>query len=110
MPNWITTGLCARERPRSFTARERRRNRSKKSPFPSGKKVQNAVLITRMAKEAADLLSGEPDFTYYPLPKVGILGSMPPASGVGKIVVATGGTSDMPVAEEAAPHRRGAGK
>ncbi len=65
-------------------------------------KGQNAVLITRMAKEAADLLSSEPDFTYYPLPKVGILGSMPPASGVGKIVVATGGTSDMPVAEEAA--------
>ena len=29
-------------------------------------------------------------------------GTCPPANGVGKIVIATGGTSDIPVAEEAA--------
>ena len=33
---------------------------------------------------------------------MGIVGNPPPADGLGKIVVATGGTSDIPVAEEAA--------
>lgn len=33
---------------------------------------------------------------------IGIIGDMPKADGLGKIVVATGGTSDIPVAEEAA--------
>ena len=33
---------------------------------------------------------------------MGILGALPQPSGLGKIVVATGGTSDVPVAEEAA--------
>ena len=33
---------------------------------------------------------------------MGILGELPRPSGLGKIVVATGGTSDVPVAEEAA--------
>ena len=32
----------------------------------------------------------------------GIIGSIPAPDGIGKIVVATGGTSDIPVAEEAA--------
>ena len=34
--------------------------------------------------------------------KIGRIGEMPEPDGIGKIVVATGGTSDMPVAEEAA--------
>ncbi len=34
---------------------------------------------------------------------------MPEPTGLGKVVVATGGTSDIPVAEEAARHRRGHG-
>ena len=33
---------------------------------------------------------------------VGIIGGFPEADGIGKILVATGGTSDIPVAEEAA--------
>ena len=43
------------------------------------------------------------------LSRVGIVRELPPADGVGKIVVATGGTSDMPVAE-GCPHRRGFGQ
>ena len=35
-------------------------------------------------------------------PGVGIMGVFPVPDGIGKIVVATGGTSDIPVAEEAA--------
>ena len=67
------------------------------------KKGQKTILITRMSKEAAvyaqDKLS---DFQYDELSKVAIAGKLPKPDGQGKIVVATGGTSDMPVAEEAA--------
>lgn len=60
------------------------------------------VLITRMSEEAAEYLKQNTELCYDPLSKTGIVGELPPKSGLGKIVVATGGTSDMPVAEEAA--------
>jgi NCAIR mutase (PurE)-related protein len=65
-------------------------------------KGQNRILITRMSKEASEILSDVDSFTYYPNGRVGIVGNIPEATGIGKIVVATGGTSDIPVAEEAA--------
>lgn len=65
-------------------------------------KGQNRILITRMSKEASEYLSEVDSFTYYPSGRVGIVGDIPEATGIGKIVVATGGTSDIPVAEEAA--------
>ena len=63
---------------------------------------QKTVLITRLSKEAAAFLSPQLPFTYYELGKIGIAGEMPNPTGRGKIVIATGGTSDQPVAEEAA--------
>ena len=63
---------------------------------------QKTVLITRLSKEAADFLTPQLPRTYYELGRVGIAGTMPEPTGRGKIVVATGGTSDQPVAEEAA--------
>ncbi|MCR5670771.1 MAG: nickel pincer cofactor biosynthesis protein LarB [Butyrivibrio sp.] len=69
---------------------------------------QKTVLITRMSKEAADYFRENrseaiADFTYDELSGIGIAGLQPdPEKGVGKIVIATGGTSDIPVAEEAA--------
>ena len=64
---------------------------------------QKTVLITRMSKEAAELTNKNiSDFKYDELSKIGIVGEIPPINCKGKIVVATGGTSDMPVAEEAA--------
>ena len=63
---------------------------------------QKTVLITRLSKEAADFLTPQLPLTYYELGRVGIAGTMPEPTGRGKIVVATGGTSDQPVAEEAA--------
>ena len=64
---------------------------------------QSPVLITRMSQEAADLAQSRlPLFKYDRLSRVGIVGNLPEPDGIGKIVVATGGTSDMPVAEEAA--------
>lgn len=63
---------------------------------------EKTVLITRLSKESAHYLEGTYPFRYEELSKVGIIGEMPVPDGLGKIVVATGGTSDIPVAEEAA--------
>ena len=64
---------------------------------------QTTILITRMSKEAADYVQQHcTPFTYYEMGRVGIVGQMPEPDGMGTIVVTTGGTSDMPVAEEAA--------
>lgn len=68
---------------------------------------QKTVLITRMSKEAAEYVSTKisatgQKFQYDSCSKIGIAGEIPKPDGLGKVVVATGGTSDMPVAEEAA--------
>ena len=63
---------------------------------------QETVLITRLSQEAADEISAVHPLTYHPMGRVGIAGKLPEPDGIGTIVVATGGTSDMPVAEEAA--------
>lgn len=65
---------------------------------------QKTVLITRMKEEAAELLKKEMGsvFSYDQLSRVGICGNLPEPDGLGKIAIVTGGTSDMPVAEEAA--------
>lgn len=63
---------------------------------------EKTILITRMGEEAAEYVSGQMDLRYDALCRIGIVGEMPPKDGKGKIVIATGGTSDMPVAEEAA--------
>lgn len=60
------------------------------------------VLITRLSPEAAAVLSQSWELDYHPDAKAAILGPLPQPDGLGKIVVATGGTSDIPVAEEAA--------
>ena len=63
---------------------------------------QKTVLITRLTQEAADFVAAELPLDYNPLSKTGLVGELPAPTGKGKIVVATGGTSDIPVAEEAA--------
>lgn len=68
---------------------------------------QKSILITRMSKDAAgffeDNKAKDLSFTYDELSKIGIAGQqIDKNTGVGKIVIATGGTSDIPVAEEAA--------
>lgn len=66
------------------------------------KNGQKNVLITRLSKEKADTIHKKTPITYYENARVAIAGQMAAPSGIGKIVVATGGTSDIPVAEEAA--------
>lgn len=63
---------------------------------------QRRILITRLSPEKAEALSGVEGFVYHEMGSLGIVGDMPEPDGRGIIVVATGGTSDMPVAEEAA--------
>lgn len=63
---------------------------------------QQNVLITRLDTEKANAVQALHPFRYYPQAKIGIAGEMNPPHGIGTIVVATGGTSDIPVAEEAA--------
>ena len=63
---------------------------------------QDRILIIRMSQEAAMYVAQQHDLKFHPNCGVGIVGNMPQPSGMGKIVIATGGTSDIPVAEEAA--------
>ena len=63
---------------------------------------QNRILITRMLEEAAEYVANTVPLDYRKDAKVGIVGDFPEPDGIGKVVIATGGTSDIPVAEEAA--------
>ena len=62
----------------------------------------STVLITRMDAEQAAKVAETLPLDYHPDARIGILGPIPEPTGLGSIVVATGGTSDIPVAEEAA--------
>ena len=63
---------------------------------------QKTILITRMDQKKADVVAEQLPLRYDTMSRVGIVGEMPPITGNGTIVVATGGTSDVPVAEEVA--------
>ena len=65
---------------------------------------QSTILITRLSAEAADTIKNRVTYEldYHADAKIAIIGTMPKPDGIGKIVVATGGTSDISVAEEAA--------
>ncbi|MCL2426532.1 MAG: nickel pincer cofactor biosynthesis protein LarB [Oscillospiraceae bacterium] len=64
---------------------------------------QSVILITRMSKKIAEAVKKDhPQMTYHELARVGIIGEIPKPDGIGYVVVATGGTTDLPVAEEAA--------
>lgn len=61
---------------------------------------QKTVLITRLsAEKAAELKTS---IKYYDVARICVAGEIPEPTAKGTIVVATGGTSDLPVAEEAA--------
>lgn len=61
------------------------------------------ILITRLsAAKAEEIQQVYPQMTYHEDAQIAVIGAFPVPDGIGKIVVATGGTSDIPVAEEAA--------
>ena len=63
---------------------------------------QETILITRIMEDTALAIGAVHPIDYHKDARLGIIGTIPEANGIGKIVVATGGTSDIPVAEEAA--------
>lgn len=67
------------------------------------------IMITRLFAPAKEelLIAAEKDgldleLTYYDTARIGVSGRTPEVTGNGSIIVATGGTSDLPIAEEAA--------
>lgn len=64
------------------------------------------ILITRMSPEASNHLKNtlpqESDLFYDPISRIGVVNRQPTPDLRGNIVIASAGTSDMPVAEEAA--------
>lgn len=62
---------------------------------------QSTILITRLSEEAATVIEKAHPLQYFKEAGCGVIGEIPKPDGIGKIVVATGGTSDIPVAEEA---------
>lgn len=70
-----------------------------KSLLEGGEKT---VLITRMSPEKAAQVGKQVPLCYDETAQFGLAGEKPKITGKGIILVATGGTSDMPVAEEAA--------
>lgn len=65
-------------------------------------KGQDRIMITRLSEESSETFGDDPDFHYFADAEIGLFGDMPEPDGIGEIVIATGGTSDIPVAEEAA--------
>lgn len=63
---------------------------------------QERILITRISEEAAGRLVKIHPIEYFGRARFALAGGFPEPDGIGTIAVATGGTSDMPVAEEAA--------
>ena len=63
---------------------------------------QKTILITRIDEEKAKAVAAEISMDYRKKARICIIGELPAPDGIGTIVVATGGTSDIPVAEEAA--------
>lgn len=66
--------------------------------------AQRPALVTRLDADKAAVIASVfgGDFTYFPEARIGRLGENRPADGIGTVAVACAGTSDLPVAEEAA--------
>ena len=62
---------------------------------------QSPVIITRLSPEAATALD-DLSLHYWPEARFALAGDIPKPDGLGTVVVAAAGTSDIPVAEEAA--------
>ena len=66
------------------------------------KSGQKRILTTRLSKTAYEFLCDKTDIEYYESAKAGVTGGLPEKRAKGTVLVITAGTSDIPVAEEAA--------
>lgn len=65
-------------------------------------KGRENILVTRLSEQKASEVKNAVALDYDPVSRIGISGRKSEITATGTIVVATGGTSDIPVAEEAA--------
>ena len=63
---------------------------------------EKTVLITRLEPEKAQQVQQSVNLSYFEAGQIAVAGQMPEITGQGTILIVTGGTSDIPVAEEAA--------
>ena len=63
---------------------------------------QRTALITRLDAQKAEIVMRSHPLDYRAVCRIGIAGKVPEPDGASYVVVCTGGTSDIPVAEEAA--------
>ena len=63
---------------------------------------QEPILVTRLDAAKAAVLAARREIRYSEAARIAVIGDQPEPDGIGPIVIATGGTSDIPVAEEAA--------
>ena len=66
------------------------------------KNGQKTVLITRLSMESAEYVSEKVEIKYFKEARIGVAGEIPQPDTEGTVLIVTGGTSDIPVAEEAA--------
>ncbi|MBQ3429229.1 MAG: nickel pincer cofactor biosynthesis protein LarB [Mogibacterium sp.] len=66
------------------------------------RKQQEPILVTRLDEKKAEALAEHHKIDYSKEARLAVVGKKPEPDGIGRIVIATGGTSDIPVAEEAA--------
>ena len=60
------------------------------------------IIVSRLSPESAEILAETCNLEYHPIARFGVVNRENNGSPVGSVVVASGGTSDMPVCEEAA--------
>lgn len=65
------------------------------------KQGQKNILITRLYAKSAEKINERYPLQYNAESRIGFVGELPKPDGKGTILIATGGTSDIPVAEEA---------
>ena len=63
---------------------------------------QKVILATHIEPEAAEYVAKHLPLRYDPDSRLGVIGEKPAPDGLGTVLVVTAGTSDIPVAEEAA--------
>ena len=66
------------------------------------RKQQEPILVTSLDEKKAEALAEHHKIDYSKEARLAVVGKKPEPDGIGRIVIATGGTSDIPVAEEAA--------
>ena len=65
-------------------------------------KGQLPILVTRIDSSKAEVLAAHHEIFYNKEARIAVIGDKPEPDGIGPVVIVTGGTSDIPVAEEAA--------